>query len=431
MRKPSWTSLCMLMFFVLLVEAGCGPTVGSSAALPVDQNPAQAPVTPGSSATPASDWLTFTDSKYGFEFKYPKEGQILAGNTDSYVRINLPIIPGTNLSEKYLEVVVVENANPCQSPLPTQNPSVTITINSISFVKQTGEEGAAGSIYKWTGYSTSRANVCVSFDFVLHSINPGVFSTPPPLYNEKVESAVFTQIISTDIWLALSTGTPAFTLTSTVTATSTSTNTTTPTPTDTSTPTSTPTSTDTPIPPSTATLTFTPTPTPDLINDQAVGQAKNLAPQFSETFNVQFDPSLAKGLDAVRIGGPAGQLAGMIAPVIDGNQKYKDRDNIVREVEGLFSLNDNRLTLETMVIINKANIQYPLLPLGAYILACDTLRVNDCLAVSLQGQEFQIKPANVTLTIIDSVPFPTVAYEEGSIHKCFRVLRRKICIRVF
>jgi hypothetical protein len=148
-------------------------------------------------------------------------------------------------------------------------------------------------------------------------------------------------------------------------------------------------------------------------------------------FGIQINSSLAKGLDAGRIGGQPGQLAGMIAPVIDENQKYRDRSNLIREVEGIFTINDSRLTAETAVMINKADYEYPLLPVGSYLLACYTPRMNDCVAVSLQGQEFQIRPDSIIETRIDPAPFPTVAYEEGSIRKCFRVLRRKICMRVF
>lgn len=170
---------------------------------------------------------------------------------------------------------------------------------------------------------------------------------------------------------------------------------------------------------------------PAPIDDQAVKQAEGLAPQFSQVFGIQINPSLAKGLDAARIYGQAGQLAGMVAPVVDENQKYNDRHNLLREVEGIFTINDPRLDLETVVIITKANLQYPVLPQGSYMLACYVPRPNDCLAVSLQGQEFQINPQTITSTTIDQVSPPTADYEEGSILKCFSILRRKICIRVF
>jgi len=163
-------------------------------------------VTPVVSPTnPASDWLVFTNNTYGFRFRYPQGGQIVAGGTDNSTRINLPRVPGTNLSEKYLEMTVAEDLNPCRSPLATSSipqTSETVVINGISFLKETGEDGTAGHINKWTAYSTARDNVCVSLDFVLRAANPGMFATPPPLYDEAAESVVFGQIVDTYEWLA-------------------------------------------------------------------------------------------------------------------------------------------------------------------------------------------------------------------------------------
>ena len=156
--------------------------------------------------SPVDDWLTFTDQTYGFQFKYPPQGSIVAGGDDNFTRIDLPFIQGTNLTEKYLEVVVVENVNPCQSPLATQSmleTSENVTINGISFLKQTGQDGTAGHINKWTAYTTIHDNACISLDFILRAANPGVYTTPPPLYDEAAESAVFEQIVSTYAWLIL------------------------------------------------------------------------------------------------------------------------------------------------------------------------------------------------------------------------------------
>jgi hypothetical protein len=155
--------------------------------------------------------LTFTNSTFGFQFKYPPDSWIETGGTDTHTIIHLPFAPGTNLGTKYLEMIVAENANPCQSPLATEShleTSETVVINGISFLKQTGEDATAGHINKWTAYSTSRDNVCVSLDFVLRAANPGVFTTPPPLYDEAAESAVFGQIVSTYEWLTSPTATP-------------------------------------------------------------------------------------------------------------------------------------------------------------------------------------------------------------------------------
>jgi len=167
--------------------------------------------------TVPADWLTFNDVTYGFLFKYPPQGVIVAGGSDSYTRIDLPFVQGTNLVEKYLEMIVAENADPCQSPLATESilqTSQMMNINGIDFLKQTGGDAGAGNFYDWVAYSTLRDNTCVSLDFILHSLNPGNYATPPPVFDFAAESAVFDQIAATFEWLGLvPTATPTFTST--------------------------------------------------------------------------------------------------------------------------------------------------------------------------------------------------------------------------
>jgi murein DD-endopeptidase MepM/ murein hydrolase activator NlpD len=174
-------------------------------------------VTPGSptpTVTPTTDvsnWLTYTNSTYGFQFKYPPQGQIVSGGNDNFTRINLPFTSGTNLSEKYLEVVVIENTNPCHSPLGSTSileTSETVVTNGITFLKETGGDAGAGHIHQWVAYSTPKNNACISLEFILHSLNPGNFPTPPPVFGYAAESAVFGQIVSTYTWLTQPTATP-------------------------------------------------------------------------------------------------------------------------------------------------------------------------------------------------------------------------------
>jgi hypothetical protein len=168
------------------------------------------------------------------------------------------------------------------------------------------------------------------------------------------------------------------------------------------------------------------------VDPQAEEQAKDLAPRFEDEFNIRTDPNQARGLNASRIGGPEGQLAGMVAPASDANQNYVDNNNTARQVMGILSLNDNRLTMESMLLVDKATIQRFNLPLGAYVITCHPVRRKDCVAVSLQGEEFQIDPETIDDTDDDpSVSAPIAFYEDGSIKKCYKVLRRKICVRVF
>jgi hypothetical protein len=125
---------------------------------------------------------------------------------DAFTHINLPFIPGTNLVEKYLEVTVFENLPVCTSPLtsgyaPGSYSSQQVTsITGIQFTKESGQGGAAGQIYDWVAYSTTKGTACISMNFVLHAANPFNFPVPPPLFNRAVESAVFLDIISSFGW---------------------------------------------------------------------------------------------------------------------------------------------------------------------------------------------------------------------------------------
>jgi hypothetical protein len=214
---------------------------GSSANLPlsvdivVSTSTATPSVTP---APPGNDWLTYTNPTFAFQFLYPNGGQIPPGNTDSHAFIYLPIAPGTNLGHKYVEVIVAENVDNCHSPLATQSmleTSEILTINGLTFIKETGQDATAGHINKWTAYSTRRDNVCVSLDFIMRIADPGNFATPPVLVDEAAESAVFAQIVATYTWLNQPTATPGSSPTPTSTLTSTPTPFDTPTPTFTST----------------------------------------------------------------------------------------------------------------------------------------------------------------------------------------------------
>jgi hypothetical protein len=157
--------------------------------------------TPTATGTSLSGWNTYQDVKFGFSFQFPP-GSSVSGQTDNSGRVALPKTSGTNLFEKYLDVSVVEDATTCKSPhsSPTSSPGSTsenVTINGTPFLKETGSEGAAGNIYDWTGYSTLKGTDCISLNFILHSNPPGLFPTPPPVFDMAAESAVFATIMST------------------------------------------------------------------------------------------------------------------------------------------------------------------------------------------------------------------------------------------
>lgn len=184
-------------------------TPGGSASTP---SPAPS-ITPFPTTTPISGWLTFTDVTYSFQFQYPPQGQIQADSNDANTRINnLPIVqPGTNLTRKFMDVLVGQNITDCKS-IQVQDPGVTVTINGMPFLKQTGMQGAAGSNFQLVEYSTLRDGVCVNLEFVLQSHDPSAFPTPPPVFDYAAESDVFGQIVSTYQWLdVLQTSTPTLT----------------------------------------------------------------------------------------------------------------------------------------------------------------------------------------------------------------------------
>lgn len=175
------------------------PTLQVTATPTATPTPTSGTPTPTPTTTDTSSWNSYNDAKYGFSFKFPP-GSTIANQTDTTGTVYLPITAGTNLGQKYVEVKVVDGATAatCKDPhTSSMATSQTVTINSIQFLKETSSEGAAGNIYDWTGYSTLKGSSCISLTFILHSTNPGVYATPPTLFDKNAESAVFPVIMST------------------------------------------------------------------------------------------------------------------------------------------------------------------------------------------------------------------------------------------
>lgn len=190
-----------------------GSPVPASTSTPTTNAPTLTPTTGVSTPTatsqsqpptvsPTTSAALYQNVKYNFKFTLPT-GATIANQSDSAGRVNFTIAGGTNLTEKYVQINIVENANPCASPAVGSPPSSTenVTINNIQFVKRTGGEGAAGNLYDWVTYSTTRNNACINLAFILHSLNPGNFPTPPPVFDKNAESAVFTQLLNTFNWI--------------------------------------------------------------------------------------------------------------------------------------------------------------------------------------------------------------------------------------
>ncbi len=150
-------------------------------------------------------WQVCRSLAYGFEVQVPQAAALLT-QTATQARFDLPFTPDTNLAEKYLEITVMEEAEPCSSPLTAGYPPGTIPrepvqVGDLEFIKETGQEGAAGSVYTWEAYSITRDDLCVSLGFVLRSTQPELEPTPPPSYDPEEERAIFTEILATFRWL--------------------------------------------------------------------------------------------------------------------------------------------------------------------------------------------------------------------------------------
>jgi hypothetical protein len=151
-------------------------------------------------------WLTYQNDGCDFQLVLPPDSTVttLDAATD---QIDLPFTPGSNLQEKYLQVACRAVATACASPLaegyaPGSLASEPREFNGTSFTFQTAGEGAAGSFYVWSDYSTTAGGPCLSLSFVLHSTNAMNYDPPLAEFDNAAESAVFEGIMGTFHWVS-------------------------------------------------------------------------------------------------------------------------------------------------------------------------------------------------------------------------------------
>ncbi|HKZ54441.1 MAG TPA: hypothetical protein VJ123_03095 [Anaerolineales bacterium] len=178
------------------------PTVEAS---PSSAAPEAPPTSEPSRAPEHPDWPAYRNETCGFGLRYPPDS-LEAAPIQGDFHFDLPITLGTNLSEKYLEVSCRTRVSPCASPFaegfaPGSLSTEIRELHGIEFAIQSAAEGAAGSIYEWVSYSTTRGDSCASLTFILHSTNPLNYTPPLPEFDREAESAIFEEIVSTFAWL--------------------------------------------------------------------------------------------------------------------------------------------------------------------------------------------------------------------------------------
>lgn len=136
----------------------------------------------------AAGWCTYRDGEHGFELRCPPGGMVRRQGDE--VRIDLPFASDTTLREKYLWIQFLES--------PPGAPHAIIWENGCTFLVWTGEEGAAGSVYRFQRYVTKLpSGGWLSLTFVLRSVSPDVFDVPPPRYDLDGEPLAFYEMIAT------------------------------------------------------------------------------------------------------------------------------------------------------------------------------------------------------------------------------------------
>ncbi len=133
-------------------------------------------------------YKVYRDQSCGFEFRYPSDGKLIriASGAD---RVDLPFVSGTTLCDKYILINVSSGRE--------DSPGDGLQINGMKLKFELGSEGAAGSIYDFIRCTVTFADRCqIVLTFVLHSVNPEMFDSPPPAFDRAKEVLPFWLILA-------------------------------------------------------------------------------------------------------------------------------------------------------------------------------------------------------------------------------------------
>lgn len=147
-------------------------------------------------------WKKYTNTPCGFTVYLPGESTWLTDyETDIYLRVQLPILdPQTNLSDKYVEIQCRFDPESRIVSGSQVTEATEEVFNGINFTVQSGQEGAAGSLYQAARYSAEQDGKYAVLEFVLRSGNGRMQAAPAPQFDYAAESAVFEEIMNTFTW---------------------------------------------------------------------------------------------------------------------------------------------------------------------------------------------------------------------------------------
>jgi len=153
------------------------------------------------------NWPAYINEVHKFMFRYPENGKI-THKADSHVRIELPRLEGTNLSEKYLTIDWT-NSEHCSPLTDYWYPNMVdmvqrrkVKINDLIFLKEMDSEGGAGSYLDRICYSISRSNLCVSITInMFFHAHGNYYPSLIPRLDWDTEMMIGTLVANTFAWL--------------------------------------------------------------------------------------------------------------------------------------------------------------------------------------------------------------------------------------
>ncbi len=149
---------------------------------------------------PADGWQTYQDGRTGFSIQYPATW-LESDSGGNPAVFTLVAWMGTTLVNKAMKIYVTENATDCKETAYSDDaaisPSGIVTVNGISFLRESGRRTTASNIDEWTSYSTKKGSTCINLIFVLHSLAPGSSGNQLAPFDKAAESAIFDQLLDT------------------------------------------------------------------------------------------------------------------------------------------------------------------------------------------------------------------------------------------